>query len=221
MASSRRIEDMIDDITDFLNSCKTQRFSQNILLVPKEELFDLLDELRLRLPEEVTRYKRIIANRDSILAAAEEKAKTIEEEARKKAEVIVSENEIMQQVLQQANEIMTNANASAEQVLSSANEEAEQIRTGALEYTNDILSGIEEVFRDTLNVTAAHAENLINTLKDSLEIVGANKKEISEQLERPDINDIAYIADSIPDSDKGDEQDEEGYDENTYDDIEE
>ena len=44
-----RIEQLIDEIEEFIESCKPQPFSQTKIIVPKDELFELLTELRMRL----------------------------------------------------------------------------------------------------------------------------------------------------------------------------
>ena len=72
-----RIEQLIEDIYEFVESCRMQPLSSTKVIVPKDELYDLLDELRLRTPDEIKRYQKIIANRDAIIADAEEKAEGI------------------------------------------------------------------------------------------------------------------------------------------------
>ena len=83
-----RIEQIIDEIYDFVESCKPQTFSQSKVIVPKDELYDLLDELKLRTPDEIKRYQKIIANRDSIIADAEEKAKALIEDAKRETDTM-------------------------------------------------------------------------------------------------------------------------------------
>ena len=56
-----RIEQLIDEIEEFVESCKPQPFSQTKIIVPKDELFELLTELRLKTPDEIKRYQKIIA----------------------------------------------------------------------------------------------------------------------------------------------------------------
>jgi hypothetical protein len=75
-----RIEQSIEDIFTFIEGCKSQPFARDKVIVPKEELYDLLDELRLRAPDEIKRYKKVLANREAIMADAEEKAANIIEE---------------------------------------------------------------------------------------------------------------------------------------------
>ena len=65
-----RIEKAIDEIYDYVESCKPTKLYPNKVMVEKGELFDLLDELRMCTPEEIKRYQKIITNRDGILSAA-------------------------------------------------------------------------------------------------------------------------------------------------------
>lgn len=177
-----RIEQLIEDIYEFVESCKMQPLSQTKVIVPKDQLYDLLDELRLRTPDEIKRYQKIIANRDAIITDAEQKALTIQAEAKDKAKNLINENEIMQQAYYQANEMVSNASAQAEAILKSANEDAEQIREGALAYTNEILSDVEKILSNAYESTRQKAENLVSSLKTSLDIVSNNKREIVESL---------------------------------------
>ena len=70
MATSR-IEELIEDIYDFVEDCKAQPFATSKVIVPKDQLYDFLDELRLRTPDEIKRYQKIISNKDAILEDAQ------------------------------------------------------------------------------------------------------------------------------------------------------
>lgn len=187
MAMSR-IEQLIEDIYEFIESCKMQPLSQTKVVVPKDQLYDLLDELRLRTPDEIKRYQKIIANRDNIIADAEQRALQIQAEAKEKAKGLVNENEIMQQAYYQANEMVSNASAQAEAMIKSANEDAEQIRTGALAYTNEILSEVENILANAFESTKTRSDALVNSLKNNLDIVMNNKRELAEQLNPSPVN---------------------------------
>lgn len=181
MAMSR-IEQLIEDIYEFIESCKMQPLSQTKVVVPKDQLYDLLDELRLRTPDEIKRYQKIIANRDNIIADAEQRALQIQAEAKDKAKGLVNENEIMQQAYYQANEMVSNASAQAEAMIRNANEDAEQIRTGALAYTNEILSEVENILSNAFESTRQKSDALVSSLKSNLDVVVNNKRELAEQL---------------------------------------
>jgi len=177
-----RIEQLIEDIYEFVESCRMQPLSSTKVIVPKDELYDLLDELRLRTPDEIKRYQKIIANRDAIIADAEEKAETILRQTRDKAKDLLNEHEIMQQAYYQANEMIMQASEEADKLRRDASEEAEQIRTGALVYSNDVLTEVERVLANAYDQAASKYDNFIGTLKNNLEIINNNKRELNEQL---------------------------------------
>lgn len=174
-----RIEQIIEDIYNFVESCKPQMLSQSKVVVPRDELYDLLDELRLRTPDEIKRYQKIINNRDAIIKDAEENAAKIIEAAKKDAEALLNENEIIQQAFARANEMISEAAAQSESMMSSAERDADQIRTGALAYANEILAEIENTLSNTFESTRAKSEMMLETIKGNLDIVVNNRKELN------------------------------------------
>ncbi len=208
-----RIEQLIEDIYEFVESCKMQPLSQTKVIVPKDQLYDLLDELRLRTPDEIKRYQKIIANRDAIIADAEQKALSIQAEAKEKAKNLINENEIMQQAYYQANEMVSSASAQAESILKSANDDAEQIREGALAYTNEILSDVEKILSDAYESTRQKSETLVTSLKTNLDIVMNNKREIMDSL-APQQDFAAPAVDYLK---EGQQQSHDAYDDGDYD----
>lgn len=177
-----RIEQLIEDIYEFVESCRMQAFSSTKVIVPKDELYDLLDELRLRTPDEIKRYQKIIANRDAIIADAEEKAETILRQTREKAKELLNEHEIMQQAYYQANEMIMQASEEADRLRKDAAEESEQIRAGALAYSNDVLTQVEGVLANAYDGAVSKYDAFVGTLKSNLDIVISNKKELQDQL---------------------------------------
>lgn len=173
-----RIEQLIEDIYQFVESCKMQTFSSSKVIVPKEELYDLLDELRLRTPDEIKRYQKIIANRDAIIADAEEKASAIMYEADSRANNLLQEHEIMQQAYYKADEIVDNATIEANRIIQMANQDAMQIRDGAFGYTVDMLTSIEHLISNAYDSTKLKYDGLLSSIKDNLDIVVSNKNEL-------------------------------------------
>ena len=123
---SSRIEQIIEEIEEFVESCKYQPLSTTRSLLSKEELEELLRELRLKTPDEIKRYQKIISNKDAILADAQSKADGLIAEAQAKVKEMVSQHEVMQQAYAQANETIANANKQAQQILEEATIEFQQ-----------------------------------------------------------------------------------------------
>ena len=149
---SSRIEQIIEEIEEYIDrDCKFQPLSTTKIIVNKEHLEELLRELRMKTPDEIKRYQKIIANRDAILADAKAKADAMIEEAQVQTTELVSEHEIMQQAYAQANEIVTQATAQAQEIVDNATRDANEIRIGAIQYTDDLLANAESIIGHTLD----------------------------------------------------------------------
>ncbi|MBP3238250.1 MAG: ATPase [Lachnospiraceae bacterium] len=192
--AANRIEQLIDNIYDYVESCKASTFAPSKVTVNKDELYDLLDELKERTPDEIKRYQKIIANRDAIIADAEDKAEKIIEEAKAKAKQLVSEHEIMQQAYARVNEMVADAGRDADEMVAKAKNEADQLTSGALNYANNIMYDMEKILSEAYESTRERAENLINTLRENYEAVAENRLQIYNQI-NPD-----YLTDEFGDS---------------------
>ena len=180
--SQTRIEQLINEIYEFVEDCKPTALSQNKIIVPKDQLLDLVDELKRRTPDEIKRYQKIIANRDSIIAQAEEKAQEIEAQARERAQQMVDETKIVQDAYKQANDMIQDATVKAEDVRRSAEEFSENVRTGILNYAGDIMNIVEGVLSTSFKEMKDRSDSLLSTIHEKLELVSSNRREIFEQL---------------------------------------
>ena len=100
---SSRIEQIIGEIEEYVDSCKFQPLSTTKIVVNKEEIEELLRELRLKTPDEIKRYQKIINNKDAILEDAQTKADALIADAQARAQELVTQHEIMQKAYAQAN----------------------------------------------------------------------------------------------------------------------
>lgn len=175
---SSKIEQVIDEIEEFIEGCKYVPFSSSNISVDKEEIEELIAELRSKTPEEIRRYQKIISNKEAILADAQQKADQIIAQAQIQTNELVSEHQIMQQAYAQANEVVMIATKQAQEILDNATNEANSIRLYAMSYTDEKLKGIEDVLINSIDTTKARAENLLSSLQGYLDIVSANRAEL-------------------------------------------
>ena len=200
--SSSRIEQIIEEIEEFVESCRYQPLSTTKIVVNKEELEELLRELRLKTPDEIKRYQKIISNKDAILADAQSKADNIIAEAQAHAKELVSQTEIMQQAYAQANETVNAANQQAQDILDSAQQDANNIRMSAISYTDDMLANLSQIMGSALADVGEKYSNFVGSLQSCYDVVNKNRSELSPQesmnipAEEPaDISDLAFDAD--------------------------
>ena len=174
-----RLEQIIAEIEEYIDSCKPSTFAKGKIIVDKEELTELLTDLRLKTPEEIKRYQKIIANKDAILSDAQAKADEILAQAQIQTNELVSEHQIMQQAYAQANEVVDIATTQAQEILDKATEDADAIRTAAIEYTDNLLGNLENIVIHTIDTSKAKYEGLLSSLQDCYNIVKTNRDELA------------------------------------------
>ena len=178
---SSRIEQIIEEIEEFIDSCKFQPLSSTKIVVNKEELEELLRELRMKTPDEIKRYQKIISNKDAILEDAQTKADNIIAEAQAQAQKIVSESEVMQVALQQSNQLIEQTNAQAQEIMDKATEDSNSIRMSAIRYTDEMLDNLEKIMSHTIDTAGTKYNNFINSIQSCYDIVSKNRMELSPQ----------------------------------------
>ena len=178
---SSKIEQIIDDIEDYIEGCKFQTFSSTNILVDKEHIEELLRELRMKTPDEIKRYQKIISNKDAILEDAQQKAEQIIADAQAKADRIVSESEVMQKALEQSNQLLEQTNAQAQEIIDNATSDSNDIRMSAISYTDEMLENLEKIMSHTIDTAGQRYSNFINSIQSCLDIVTRNRSELSPQ----------------------------------------
>lgn len=187
---SSRIEQIIEEIEEYVESCRFQPLSTTKIVVNKEELEELLRELRLKTPDEIKRYQKIISNKDAILADAQSKADGIIADAEAKAKELVSQHEVMQQAYTQANETINSANAQAQSILDSATTDANNIRLSAITYTDDMLANLSNIMESALSDAGAKYNSFVESLQSSYAVVKQNRDELAPQTSQAAINSL-------------------------------
>ena len=122
---------LIDKLDDLVHNAKTVPMTDQVR-VNKEEIYDILDQMRATIPEEIKQARWIVKERQEMLAEAKREAEKIVKEARERQERLVGEEEVTKQAERMAEDIVEDARA-----------REREIRLGAEDYANEILSTLE------------------------------------------------------------------------------
>ncbi|MDP1545867.1 MAG: hypothetical protein Q8L87_07580 [Anaerolineales bacterium] len=123
---------LIDRLEELFNDAKAVPFTHNVV-VDEDKMLELIDQMRITIPEEVKKAQQVVAQRDRVMAQAQEEANRTLQIARDKADQLVQKDMIAQE-----------AQRRAEQILSQARAEAEAIRADADNYVLDTLMQLQE-----------------------------------------------------------------------------
>ncbi len=196
---SSRIEQIIEEIEEFVDSCKFQPLSSTKIVVNKEELEELLRELRMKTPDEIKRYQKIISNKDAILEDAQTKADAIIADANAQAQKIVSESEVMQAAMQQSHQLIEETNAQAQEIVDKATQDSNEIRMSAIRYTDEMLENLEKIMSHMIDTAGTKYSNFINSIQSCYDIVNKNRMELSPQAEPSSYTQVPDASASEPD----------------------
>lgn len=226
------IEEMISEIEIFIDNCKYQPLSSSKIIVPKEDLEQMVGELKLKLPNEIERCKKIMRNKEAILADAA-RADSIITESVAEANRLVDQSQIVELANIRANEITDMARSQAEQIIAEANADAKEVRAGSMYYSKDKLTEISQYINATLQAERANYENLIKSLEDNAARVTDNMAELDSSIAQingvpeqvqPSADDSAFADDDNTDYNvygkteySSDDSDDEDYDDEDYD----
>ncbi len=175
---SSKIEQLIDEIEEYVDSCKPQFMSSTNIIVNKDQMDELLRELRMKTPDEIKRYQKIISNKEAILNDAKSKADAMISEATAHTNELISEHEVMQRAYEQANQVVEDARAQAQSILDNATIEANNLKQAAMQYMDDILMHLENIITSSTQTASTNYENLISSLNYYRDIITSNRNEL-------------------------------------------
>ena len=176
------VEEMISEIEVFINNCKYQPLSQTKIVVYKEELEQMLNELKLKLPSEIERCKKIMKTKEHILSDARTRSDQIISESVNEANRLVDQHQITELANIRANEILEMAREQAQQIIDQASEEASEIRMGAMYYTKDKLSEMKDICEKITEIEKANYKALIESMEKHTFTISNNLDEMEANI---------------------------------------
>ena len=123
---------LIDRLEELFNEAKALPFTHNVV-VDEDRMLELIDQMRIAVPEEVKKAQQVMAQRDRVMAQAQEEANRTLQLARDKADQLV-----------QKDMIVGEAQRRAEQIVNQARGEAEATRADADNYVIDTLMQLQD-----------------------------------------------------------------------------
>jgi cell division septum initiation protein DivIVA len=141
---------MIDRLEELLNESRPLPFTHNVI-VDEDRMLDLIDQMRVSIPEEVKKAQQLLAQRDRLIAQAQEEANRTVNLARDRSTELVERDQVVQAAYVQAEQIKAQAHA-----------DGEIIRREADDYVLETLRNLEMEMERAIN----QVRNGIRTLQD-------------------------------------------------------
>jgi cell division septum initiation protein DivIVA len=155
---------LVDRLEELFNESRPIWLTHSVI-VDEDRMLDLIDQMRVAIPEEIKKAQQIITQRDRILAQAKEEANRTLALAREKAEKRLEDNEIIQ-----------SAKVRADQIIDQARREARVTQREADQYVLDTLANLE-----------VQLDRLSTQVRNGIQTLQANSR---YQEEHPRENDL-------------------------------
>lgn len=143
------VDELLDMIDEMIDSAWGLPLSGGRCFIDAEKLRDIIDDIRLNLPQEIKQAKNIVADRTDIINNARREAEAIVRTAEERARQLVAQEEIVKQ-----------AQAKANDILGSAQTKAREMRRAANDYVDDIMKRTDEALANNLAELRKARQNL-------------------------------------------------------------
>ncbi len=157
---------LLDEFEEVLETSKAVPFS-NKVSVDKEEFYDLLNDIRAKLPNELKQSKWVIEERNKILIDAQREADEMLKTAEDRMLRMIDEHEVTRQAYERSNTI-----------IESAKKASKEMRLGAVEYAEEILVSTEEKIRELKNILYEESRKNDDYFNQTLEVLSENIQEL-------------------------------------------
>ena len=157
---------LLDELEDVMDSSKAVPFSSKVT-VNKEEIYDIISEIRMKLPNELKQSKWVIEERNKILIDAQREADEIVKNAEDRMVRLVDENEVTKKAYEQAAAI-----------IDSAKKTSKDMRLGAMEYAESVLADAEGKLKELKSVVYSESIKTDDYFAQTLDVLAENIQEL-------------------------------------------
>lgn len=144
---------LVDRLEELFNESRPIWFTHSVI-VDEDRMLDLIDQMRITIPDEIKKSQQLLAQRDRVLAQAQEEANRTIALAREKSEKLIEKDPTT-----------LAAQAKAEQIIAQARLESDQTKHDADEYVVQTLAALQ-----------TELENSLNQVKNGIIALQAEKK---------------------------------------------
>jgi len=149
---------LVDRLEELFNESRPVWFTHSVI-VDEDRLLDLIDQMRITIPEEIKKSQQLLSQRDRILAQAQEEANRTIALAREKSDKLVEKDSVTQA-----------AQVRADQLVAQAKNECAQTKKEADEYVLQTLSNLQ-----------IELEKSLSQVKNGILALQAEKQKIEPQ----------------------------------------
>lgn len=172
------IDELLEEMDAILDKAMMLPLSGGKALIDVDRMRELIDDMRLHMPNEVKQAREVVAGRNDIIAQARKEAESITRKAEDRARALISDQEILRRATIAANETTVKAQT-----------RAREIRKGAVDYSENIMRATEEIISQKLTELRQARQSLRSSTRQDTNAIQGGQQPVQLQLQEEDIPD--------------------------------
>ncbi|MCI8497536.1 MAG: ATP synthase F0 subunit B [Clostridiales bacterium] len=121
------VEELLEQLDDTIDRAFSFPLSGGRCVVDAERVREIIDDIRLNLPQELKQAKAIVSDRNDIISTARRESEAIIRSAEERARALVAQEEIIRQAQQKANDMLSQAQLKSREMRKAANDYADDL----------------------------------------------------------------------------------------------
>ena len=155
------------EMEEILEASKKSMLFSDKVAVDKTRLLEIIEELRLNLPDDIRMAQRLLNDHDRVLEDAQQKAKVIIEDAELEAKKLVRDDEITRR-----------AHAEGEDIIDQAKKDARDMCMSAIEYADEMLAKSETKIREIMGNLDNQHKAVMDYFSQNVDVLYENRQQL-------------------------------------------
>lgn len=143
-----KTEKLLEELENLIETSSHMPLT-NKKMIEEEDIMRLVDALTESLPLELEESRRIVAERDRIIAEGQQQAEALVAQAKEYIQKLTEESELVKQAQEHANHIIAEANKSSE-----------ELKNSSIQYASDVFKYVESNLEKTLESLKENRQTL-------------------------------------------------------------
>lgn len=149
------IDELLEEMDSMLDKAVSVPLSGGKAMVNTDKLREIIDDIRLHLPNEIRQARAIAAERNDIISEARKEAESITRKAEERARAMINQEEVVRKASIQASEMVSQAQT-----------KAREIRKSAIDYAENLMRTTEDAIGQQLADLRQARQSLRTTVKN-------------------------------------------------------
>lgn len=160
-----RVKELLDQIEKIIESSWSLPLSGGKTVVDAERVVQILEEIRIQLPQEIKQAEAVVADRARIISEAKKEADAIVKVAEERSRMLINQSEIVKKAQTRANDMIEKSQLKSREMRQAANEYVDELMKRADEM---LTSNLSDIRKTRQNLKISQKTILKDENKDSL-----------------------------------------------------